>query len=185
MRRMCLPLLGFVAAFGAARTARADVASVEAYGLSAHLGASYADAPRRMDANGVYVLNPGLGVEWDFRARTTKTGFSPILKVGWLQDCDDRPVYAALGGVRYTRVLSSRFTIGGSVSLGIVNGEDWDTGERHNALMPLPVIEIGHAIGAAHAARLGIIYVPPSATLSATDNNGLLFITAAFGRSIE
>lgn len=185
MHRNCAPLLAIIALLGAARTARADVASVEAYGLSAHLGASYADAPRRMDAAGVYVLNPGLGVEWDFRARTSKTGFSPILKLGWLQDCDDRPLYAALGGVRYMHVLASRFVIGGSFSLGVVNGEDWDTDERHNTLMPVPVLEVGRAIGTGHLARLGIIYVPPNSSLSATDNDGLLFITAAFGRSTE
>src|SRR5215510_3799227 len=99
----------------AARSAAADVGSVEAFGLSVHLGASYEDAPRGLDADGVYVFNPGLGLEWDFRDRVSASGFSPIVWAGWFQDCDDRAFYGALGGVRYRRVFASGLTLGGSL----------------------------------------------------------------------
>jgi len=162
----------------------ADVASVELFGLSAHLGAAYDGAPRKLDENGVYVFNPGVGAEWDFRESVSKTGFSPIVKVGWLEDCNDRPVYAALGGARYWHVFSGGFVIGGSLSAGVVNGENWDTEERTNTFAVVPILEIGHVIGEDYLPRLGVMYVPPNSAISATDNDGLLFYSLAFGRTL-
>lgn len=166
------------------RPASAHVASLEAFGLSAHLGSSYAAAPRALDSNGVYVFNPGLGLEWDFRDRGTARGFSPIGKAAWLQDCNDRPLYAGLVGVRYWYVSSGGFLVGGSLSAGIGSGETWETGERATTFVVVPVFEIGHSIGSHYLARLGVVYVPPNGSMSATDNDGAFFYTVAVGHSV-
>jgi hypothetical protein len=109
------------------RIAAADVASVETFGLSAHLGTSYTKAPRRLDSDGVYVFNPGLGIAWDFRDHVSQRGFAPTVGVGWWQDCADRAVFAIGAGVRYTHVLPSGWTFGGSLAITLINGEVWDT----------------------------------------------------------
>jgi len=168
----------------AAREARADVASLEAFGLSAHLGSSYASAPRGLDSEGVYVFNPGMGLEWDFRNRVTRNGLSPVLKAAWLQDCDDRALFAALVGLRFWHAFASGFVLGGSLSVGVVNGEDWGTDERVWTFMPLPIVEVGQIFASDYVVRLGIVYVPPNGAMTATDNDGVLFFILSFGRSI-
>lgn len=166
-----------------AGSAFADLASLEAFGLSAHLGSSYSAAPRALDDQGVYVVNPGLGLEWDLRDHL-RGGLSPIAKVAWLQDCDDRALYAAMVGVRGWWVSSGGFLLGLSLSAGIGNGEIWETGERASTFMVAPIFEVGHTIGRAYLARLGVVYVPPNPSFSATNNDGAFFYTLAVGTSV-
>ena len=77
--------------------ANAGEIDIDVYGLSYHLDATqaYAEAPRRLDSQGQWVFNPGIGVTYDFRDNISEEGFSPIVAVGYFQDCADYPFYFA------------------------------------------------------------------------------------------
>ena len=67
-------LFRIVFGFFLSQFASAGVVDVDGFGLSVHLGASYAEAPLRFDSRGVYVFNPGVGIGYDFRESAMTSG---------------------------------------------------------------------------------------------------------------
>ena len=98
---------GLLSAFLMVGSANAGEIDIDVYGLSYHLDATeaYAEAPRGLDDKGQWVFNPGIGVTYDFRDNISVEGFSPIVAVGYFQDCADYPFYFAGAGVRYRNYI--------------------------------------------------------------------------------
>lgn len=161
----------------------AGVLDIDAFGLSIHLGKADSRAPLRLDSEGVYVFNPGIGVGYDFRENAMTSGFSPVLKAGAFGDCNVSPVYYATGGVRYAYIFADDYSIGASVSVGLMNGQNWRTQARKFSFMPLPVFEIGRRIYNQDVLKLGAVYAPQNKAMSATAGGGLLFMMLSYGHS--
>ena len=67
---------------------------LDLYGLSYNLiGSGYEEAPRKLNDNGAWVFNPGIGITYDFRSTFTENGWSAIGLTGYFKDCDDQPYY--------------------------------------------------------------------------------------------
>lgn len=161
----------------------AGVLDVDTFGLSIHLGGSYNQAPLRLDSNGVYVFNPGIGFGYDFRESAVTSGFSPIIKAGFFEDCNVIPLYYATAGIRYTYFFSENYSIGASVSVGLMNGQNWATQTRSFSFMPLPILEIGRRIYNKDVLKLGTVFAPNNSAMSATSGGGLLFIMLSYAHS--
>ena len=116
-------ILGF-SLFFSTQAFSAGVLEADGFGLSIHLNSSYAGAPRRLDSRGIYVFNPGVGLGYDFKENAMTSGFSPIVKAGFFQDCNTMPVYYSTAGVRYAYIFAEDYTVGASVSVGLVNGQN-------------------------------------------------------------
>jgi hypothetical protein len=125
----------------AASTSFARVNELTIWGLSHHLGGTYADAPRGLDRDGRTVFNPGIGAVTDSRESIHSAGFSWIGQAGYFQDCDARHVFYFGPGARYLYRINDLFSLGSSMSVGILNAEDWKTSQRRWLLIPFPLLE--------------------------------------------
>lgn len=161
----------------------AGVLDVDGFGLSIHLFGSYSEAPRGLDSKGVYVFNPGIGLGYDFRESSITSGFSPIIKAGFFEDCKAVPLYFSTFGIRYAYIIANDYSIGASLSVGLMNGEDWWTKKRSLSFMPLPIIEIGRRIYNRDMIKLGTVYAPNNDAMSATSGGGLLFMMLSYAHS--
>ncbi len=175
-----LGLLFSTAAFG-------RVYELDFTGLSVHLGSGYAGAPRGLDKNGTLVFNPGIGGAIDFRDSVSASGFSPTVRLGMFQDCDDRTVFYGGIGARYSYTIDDHYLVGGGLSLFLANGEDWSTAERHFVLIPYPNLEFGVLFNDRTAARMSVAWAPGGSSISALSDSSLLFITfsVSFGPSTQ
>lgn len=165
-------------------TSFAKVLDVDIFGLSVHLGASYAGAPRKLDGQGVYVFNPGIGLGLDSRESALTDGFSLIGKAGVLEDCNAVPLYYGVVGFRYAHLIAETFTVGLSASLGIMNGQDWVTKTRSYSIMPLPILEIGKKVFTDDLVRLGMVIAPGNNAMSATSGGTLLLFVLSYSHSL-
>ncbi len=156
----------------------AGVLDVDTFGLSIHLGGSYSQAPLRLDSRGIYVFNPGIGLGYDFRGNALVSGVSPVLKAGVFEDCNVIPIYYATAGIRYAYIFASDYSIGASVSVGLMNGENWWTQTRSFSFMPLPIFELGSDI-----LKVGTVYAPTNSAMSATSGGRLLFMMLSYAHS--
>ncbi len=156
--------------FGAVTNAK----ELTLWGVSYHLGGSYPEAPRGLDSKGVVVINPGLGFIFDSREFLHQDGFSAIFQLGYFQDCDKRDFFYSGPGLRYRQLLIGNFSLGGSTTLAVANGEQWATGKRGWLLIPFPLLE-----GTFHfeAYTIGFFsgYSPKNISASATSGGGLIF----------
>lgn len=161
----------------------AGVLDIDAYGLSIHLTPGYNQAPLGLDSEGTYVFNPGLGIGYDFRENAMTSGFSPVVKAGVFKDCNFVSLYYATAGVRYAYIFADDYSIGASLNLGLMNGEDWFYKKRSFSFMPLPIFEIGRRIYKNDVLRLGAVYAPNNNAMSATSGGGLIFLMLSYGHS--
>ena len=72
---------------------RAGTIEIDMPGLSYHIGANsehpaYLLAPLKLDQNGAFVYNPGLGIGYDFKKEANTSGFSGIAKFIYFHDCN-------------------------------------------------------------------------------------------------
>ena len=89
----------------------AGVLDIDTFGLSIHLDGSYNKAPLRLDSEGEFVFNPGIGLGYDFRENAVKSGFSPIVKAGSFADCNAVLIYYTTAGIRYSYIFLTKFYI--------------------------------------------------------------------------
>ncbi len=94
-------------------------------GISYHIGNySYPNAPRGLDKNGIFILNPGIGLGWDFRSIKRTNGFSLISQAIYFRDCGNRGVAMLGGGTRYRYFFNNQFS--GDINL-LVTLSAWET----------------------------------------------------------
>ncbi len=163
-------------------SSRAGEIDVDVAGLSYHIGAgsccpAYTDAPRRLDWYGAFVFNPGVGVGYDFRAKSTEGGFSGATKLVYFRDCDDRGFFMGGGGVRYRWMLGECFStdINGLAMLSA--GQQWKTSRYNCSLIPL--ILLGSNYHFANDITLGANFTvaPRNRSFDATGGFWILFTT--------
>jgi hypothetical protein len=147
---------------------------VEMNGLSYHFSEPPTGAPRKIDSNGVMVFNPGLGIDYDFRANALQGGFSGIVRSGFFQDCQDAFAIYGGAGVRYRKFLNQRYFIGASLLGGIystVSEDEVMSGPQNNVvskgspsrtIMPLivPGIETGFNAFRKDIIKVNFSYAP-------------------------
>ena len=153
----------------------------------------YKDAPLKLDSKGAYVFNPGLLVGIDSRESTDTNGFSFLAKGGFLQDCGNKTVIAAGGGVRY-RVkpferVSFDFNGYGMVANGVKQfGEaecpagftcpnDPDVGKRETAFLPLANVGMNYHLKSGKTIGATLTFIPADTAIAATSGTPLLFVT--------
>ena len=115
---------------------------IDVTGLSYHIGGSssnpaYTKAPRRLDKNGVFVFNPGIGIGYDSRTLCNWKGLSPIFKAIYFRDCDDRGFYMLGGGCRYRYFFTESFSGDINVGVTVAWGQQWSTGKYKHSILPL------------------------------------------------
>lgn len=111
----CLMLLSAVAAG----------LEVSVPGIFAHFGKGTKNAPRKLDEGGIFVVNPGIGVGYDFRDAGNTTGFSFIVSSMYYKDCSDRNLFIFGAGCRGRLMVTDNVSLDINVlpSLGIIDGE--------------------------------------------------------------
>lgn len=179
MSRCILLYLGAV--FYNSLTAFADI-DIDIMGLSYHIGANsshpaYSDAPRRLDKNGVFVFNPGIGLGWDFRSTHKKNGFSAITKAIYFRDCDDRGFFMLGGGGRYRYFFTEQWSGDINALITLSAGQEWYTGNYHYSILPL--ILLGANYHFPNDIRVGSNFslAPRNTSFDATGEFWILFTT--------
>lgn len=168
--------------------------------------ATYREAPNKLDANAVFVANPGILLGLDSRKDAKTDGLSFLAKGGFLQDCANKTLFALGGGGRYRRHIAERFSVDFNGYLMAANavtqfgnsqrcyrnsstGEFTDCitlydnkNERAFAFLPLANIGFNYHLKSGKILGFTVSYVPPEAAIAATSGGkGLLFFTANMG----
>jgi hypothetical protein len=150
----------------------ASTLGFEIHGISTHFSEAVPSAPRKIDSGGVHVVNPGLGLDFDFRSSGMEGGFSAILRAGYFKDCQDALALYGGGGVRYRVLLERNYFVGGSLLGGIFSTETLvNVNDRYgNAIPPradrtvipliVPTIEAGVRVFQNHTIKLNLSYAP-------------------------
>lgn len=158
------------------QSVKAQHLEIDLYGLSYHLiGYGYEDAPRKLNDNGAWVFNPGVGITYDFRDTYTTNGFSGIGITGYFQDCDDRPYYFYGGGTRYRQSLSNDLIFDFNAALIFSTAQDWETSTFNTVFMPLANIGMSRPFFNRWW-TLRMTYVPENTGISATTGTDILFM---------
>lgn len=94
-------------------------------GISVHFGNGAKDAPRKIDENGIFVLNPGIGAGYDFRDEGNKSGFSLLISGTYFKDCADRNMFVIGAGVRGRLMMTESLSADLNLlpSLGVIEGD--------------------------------------------------------------
>lgn len=155
---------------------------VDLTGLSYHIGGgrrkpAYEDAPRRLDKYGVFVFNPGVGIGYDFRTRSTKRGLSCATKLVYFRDCDDRGFFMGGGGARYRLTFGKYFSTDLDALAMVSAGQEWDSSKYNFSVLPL--IMLGGNYHFANEITVGTNFTvaPKNTSFSATGGFWILFTT--------
>ena len=154
-------------------------------GISYHIGANaskpaYRKAPRGLDKNGAFVVNPGAGIVYNHRNKTERSSFAWSAMAITFQDCDDRAAFAIGIGGNYRYYLNKYFSLHGDLYMSLYRAQDWDTSQYHTSFMPFPSIGINHhltKIGDLDGIIIGIkmTFSPKNKSHSSTGSFNLLF----------
>jgi len=163
---------------------------VDLPGISYHIGANsrnpaYTNAPRRLDKNGAFVYNPGIGIGYDFRKKGTKNGFSLITKGVYFQDCDARDFFVLGGGAKYRYMLSKQFSADCNGMIMVSAGQDWSQSKYNYGI--LPVILLGSNYHLKNDVTIGInlTLAPRNTSFSATSSFWIIFTMLQFSFPIS
>ncbi|MBX9890028.1 MAG: hypothetical protein K2X94_02040 [Amoebophilaceae bacterium] len=153
--------------------------------MSYHIGANshnpaYTAAPRRLNADGAWVFNPGAGVSFDFRSTLCDPywyGISPILKIIYLRDCDDRSILMGGAGGRFRYSVRKKLLIDLNLLAMIWLGSIWKTNKYNFSLLPFANISLQYCL--TETVSIGPVFsiIPKSSRFSATSGFNILFIS--------
>jgi len=163
-------------------TTFADQINIDITGLSYRIGANknnpaYTDAPRRLDKNGVFVFNPGVGFGWDFRPIQKQNGFSFITKAIYFRDCDDRGFFMLGGGTRY-RYFFNKYLSGDINAMTMLSaGQQWRTSTYNYAILPLILLGVNYHLKNDMILGMNFTVTPKNSSFDATGGFWILFGT--------
>ena len=165
-------------AFG--HRSQAGELDIDLPGLAYHIGANsenpaYTGAPRRLDKNGVFVFNPGLGIGYDFRSQSTQNGWSILTKGVYFQDCDARDFFTLGGGARYRYMLSKRFSADLNAMLMLSAGQEWQLNEYVFGWLPVLLLGGNYHFENDMTAGLNLTLAPRNTAFSATSGFWIIF----------
>jgi hypothetical protein len=143
-------------------------------GISYHLTEGIENAPRAIDKKGVFVLNPGIGIEYDFRSKTRESALSVATAFVMFKDCQDRSTYVAGIGPKYRYHISESFSFEGSIYLASYTAQNWEDKKYHSAILPFPSIGVNYHAGSYTFGIKTTISPSNSETSSISDKLGVL-----------
>ena len=196
-----------IATFCIFTNANALVKEVELPLFAYHIdnNATFKAAPNKLDANAVFVANPGILLGLDSRKDAKTDGLSFLAKGGFLQDCANKTLFALGGGGRYRHHIAKRVSVdlngylmganavtkfgNDSVCYDPLTGDytncqtiESNNDERAFAFLPLANIGFNYHLKSGKILGFTVSYVPPEAAIAATSGGkGLLFFTANMG----
>jgi hypothetical protein len=137
---------------------------IDLYGLSYHIDGSRAwpSAPKRLDARGQTVINPGIGITYDFREDISENGFSTILVAGYIVDCNDEAFYFSGVAGRYKRFIGDTNFIW-EVNAGAIrlHGYAWqNNGVKKTYYFPIANGGIGYKLDEDYIIKMNFSYIP-------------------------
>ncbi len=142
-------------------------------GISVHFGNGPKEAPRKIDENGIFVFNPGIGVGYDFRTDPKTTGFSILLSSIYFRDCSDRHMVALGGGVRGRLMATNNV----SFDLNVLPSLGWVEGSGFGFL---PVVTAGANYHMYDRFTLGLTFAFVPAFNDQQSNLGFFVVNLAF-----
>ncbi len=118
-------------------------------GMSYHIGANsqkpaYSNATLGIDNNGALVVNPGIGIGYDFRKKIARSGFSGIIKAIYFRDCDFRPFILGGGGVRYRYMFIPKLSVDANILGMLIAGQDWQASAYNFSFTPFPMLGLNY-----------------------------------------
>ena len=160
----------------------ANQLNIDITGLSYHIGANknnpaYSQAPRGLDNNGVFVVNPGIGFGWDFRNIEKKNGFSFITKAIYFRDCDDRGFFMLGGGSRYRYFFTKHFSADINAMAMLSSGQDWEDSYYYYSILPLILLGGNYHFKNDMILGMNFSIAPQNAAFTATNGFWILFGT--------
>ena len=155
---------------------------VDLTGLSYHIGGSstnpaHTGAPRKLDDNGVFVFNPGIGIGYDFRNHWHWKSLSPIVKGIYFKDCDNRGFFILGGGCRYRYFFSERISADINAMVSIAWGQQWDKSEYATSILPLILIGPNYHFKNEIILGANFTLAPRNTSFDATGSFWILFTT--------
>lgn len=153
---------------------------INLFGLSYHFNkiGAYSGAPLKLDKNGMWVFNPGLGLGYDFRNSIKSEGFSPIVQGGIFQNCSVNPFYFGGAGVRYRKFIRGRLFWEANALGMLTYSRDWDDERYKFSPLPYGNIGIGYDFGK-NLVTFSISYVPQNGSTGIGNDTSMLFINMA------
>jgi hypothetical protein len=141
-------------------------------GISVHFGKGPKNAPRKLDENGIFVVNPGIGAGYDFRDESNKSGFSFLLAGMYFLDCKNRNMFTLGAGGRGRLMVTDHFSLDLNLlpSLGIINGRKTF----------LPVITVGMNYHFTPTVSTGLTFAFVPAFNDQDSNLGFFVLNLAF-----
>ena len=162
-------------------------------GISYHIGANasnpaYQQAPRGLDKNGAFVVNPGIGIVYDKRNKEDGSSLAWSAMAITFKDCDDRAAFAIGVGGNYRYYLNKHFSLHGDLYISAYIAQDWKTSEYHTSLVPFPSVGINYHLSNMsnlEGITIGIktTFSPKNGSHSSTAGFNLLFSYLYIGYS--
>ena len=147
-------------------------------GLSYHIGANAAhpadvNAPHKLDSNGAFVFNPGIGFGIDFFRQPSRNGFSLATVGMFFKDCDERDTYVAGIGPSYQYYLTKSWSLDADVYLSLYRAQNWTTSTYTNSLVPFASLGFDRNFG---KFSLGVKFTFSPVNTAATSTSGFNII---------
>ena len=152
---------------------------VDFFGMSFHFKkqGAYPGAENKLDKDGKWVFNPGLGLGYDFRNSIKTEGFSPIVHGGIFDNCSSNPFVFAGAGLRYRKfILGKLFWEANALGVFTYN-KDWDDKNYKARILPYGNMGIGYDFGK-NLVTFSFSYVPQNGGSIGNDTD-MLFLNLA------
>lgn len=143
---------------------------VDFFGMSFHFdkAGAFRGAHNKLDKDGKWVFNPGLGLGYDFRQNIQSEGLSPIVHGGIFDNCSNNPYVFGGAGARYRKFMLGKL-FWEINALGVLTyNKDWDDQRYKFRLLPYSNIGIGYDFGK-NLVTFSLSYVPKSGGENSTD----------------
>jgi hypothetical protein len=124
-------------------------------GVSVHFGSGASESPRKLDNEGVYVFNPGIGANYDFRSDEKKSGFSIIVSGLYFKTCPDTNAFLVGAGVRGRYCLTDKISACANLIPSVVSIEGFSP-----MILPAITTGINYHITEKNDVGLTFAYVP-------------------------
>ncbi len=149
-------------------------------GASYHLdkGGADRDAPLKLDSAGVWVFNPGIGLDYDFRNNIKSEGLSPVVGGGFFNNCVGSPFFFAGPGLRYRKFFAKDLFWEGNLDGMLTYGNDSDNKKYKLGLVPYANFGIGRDFGK-YLLTFSVGYIAKKSGADITDGTNLLFLNMA------
>ena len=149
---------------------------VDFFGMSFHFKekGAFRGAANKLDKEGKWVFNPGMGLGYDFRKSIETEGFSPIIHGGIFDNCSSNPFVFAGAGVRYRKFILGKFFWELNLLGVFAYDKEWDEPGYKFSVLPYGNMGIGYDFGK-DLVTFSFSYVPQGGAVVGNDTD-MLFL---------